>query len=145
MEQAQSYANHKRYVAGYHFVLPAVLLLATLGAARFLWQTIQWGYMRSFALTILLLAVAGWMEMWFIRVFPLKAQDRAIRAEEALRCYVLTGKPPDPRLRLGQLIALRFASDEEYPELARRAAEEGLRADAIKQAVRSWRADHHRA
>jgi uncharacterized protein DUF6526 len=145
MEQAQSYANHKRYVAGFHFVLPAVLLLATIGAGRFLWQTVHWGNGRTLAATIALLIVAGWMEMWYIRVFPLKAQDRAIRAEEALRCYHLTGKPPDPRLRLGQLIALRFASDEEYPELARRAAEEGLRADAIKQAVRSWRADHHRA
>lgn len=145
MEQEQSYANHKRYVAGYHYMLPAILLVATVGVGRFVWQTWQWGALRLISASLFLLVVACWQLMWYTRAFPLRAQDRAIRAEEALRAYLLTGKPLDPRLRLGQIVALRFASDEEYPELARRAAEEVLPADAIKQAVRSWRADRHRA
>lgn len=80
----------------------------------------------------------------FIRSFPIKAQDRAIRAEENLRHYVLTGKLLDSRLRIGQIIALRFASEEELPELAQRAASENLKADDIKKEIRNWRMDHHR-
>jgi hypothetical protein len=71
-------------------------------------------------------------------------QDRAIRAEEKLRYFVLTGKPLDSRLRMGQIIALRFASDEELPTLARRAAEESLTPAQIKQAIQHWRADLRR-
>jgi hypothetical protein len=86
-----------------------------------------------------------WLLYWYIRSFPLKAQDRAIRAEENLRHYVLTGKLLDSRLRISQVIALRFASDDEFVALAKKAAEEGLNNDAIKREIRTWRADHHRA
>jgi hypothetical protein len=51
----------------------------------------------------------------------------------------------DPRLTTRQIIGLRFAADEEFPELARRAAEENLSEDEIKRAVRSWRPDFYRA
>ena len=72
-------------------------------------------------------------------------QDRAIRAEESLRYYILSGKLPDKRLRMSQIIALRFASDEELIELAKRAVEEQLSSSAIKNAIRNWRADYYRA
>ncbi|HJW16351.1 MAG TPA: DUF6526 family protein, partial [Flavisolibacter sp.] len=78
------------------------------------------------------------------RVFALKAQDRAIRAEEGLRYFILTGKRLDPRLSLNQLIALRFASDEEMPSLAEKALEHGLSNDAIKKEIKIWKADWHR-
>ena len=78
------------------------------------------------------------------RGFALKAQDRAIRAEENLRHYVLTGKLLDKQLRMGQIIALRFASDEELPALAQKAAEENLSNKQIKAAIRNWRADTYR-
>ena len=141
----QSYASHKRYVTGYHYVLTLVLLLATAGAVAFFVRTLMWHFFRTFSATLLLIVVACWLLMWYERAFALKAQDRAIRAEEMIRAFILTGKPLDPRLRLGQIIALRFASDAEFPDLMRRAAEEGLRADDIKKAVKSWRADLHRA
>jgi hypothetical protein len=76
-----------------------------------------------------------------VRTFPLKAQDRAIRAEENLRHFALTGKLLDPRLTMKQIIGLRFACDAEFPELARKAAAEGLSMDAIKKSVKSWRSD----
>jgi hypothetical protein len=78
------------------------------------------------------------------RVFALKAQDRAIRAEETLRYFILTGKPLDHRLTLGQIIALRFASDEEMPALAEKAVTHGLSNDDIKKQIRVWRMDVHR-
>jgi hypothetical protein len=74
----------------------------------------------------------------------LKGQDRVIRAEEKLRHFILTGKPLDARLTTKQIIGLRFASDAEFPELARKAADENLSMDAIKKSVKNWRADHDR-
>jgi hypothetical protein len=80
----------------------------------------------------------------FVRTFPLKAQDRAIRAEEQLRHYVLTGKLLDSRLTIRQIVALRFASNEEFAALAQRAADQSLSPDAIKREVKQWRADLYR-
>jgi hypothetical protein len=144
-EPAQSYANHARIVPGFHYLLSAILVAALIGASVHFYRTLTWGQGRTQAATLLLLVVASALLGWYTRTFALKAQDRAIRAEEGLRHYLLTGKPLDPRLRVGQIIALRFASDEELPELARRACEEQLGNRAIKQAIRSWRPDHHRA
>jgi Family of unknown function (DUF6526) len=78
------------------------------------------------------------------RIFALKAQDRAIRAEESLRHYVLTGKLLDPRLTVRQVVALRFASDGEFVDLAARAVEKSLPPKEIKRAIKSWRADEYR-
>jgi hypothetical protein len=80
-----------------------------------------------------------------IRAFPLKVQDRAIRAEENLRYFSLTGKLLDNRLTVGQIVALRFASNEEFVELVDRAVNEKMSNKQIKQAIRNWKSDHHRA
>jgi len=82
--------------------------------------------------------------MWFIRTFALKAQDRAIRAEERLRYFILTGKPLPAELRFSQIIALRFASDAEYLELLDRTIKEQLSAKEIKAQIKNWKADYHR-
>jgi hypothetical protein len=144
MRQPQTYANHARYVPGFHFVLIGILLLAAVLGGTHFYRTLGWGQLRMQGAAVVLLVIACGLLAWYARSFALRAQDRAIRAEESLRHYLLTGKPIDPRLRLSQVIALRFASDEELPELARRAADEGLRPPDIKQAIRHWRADHHR-
>jgi hypothetical protein len=91
--------------------------------------------LTSFVLSVLL---------WYARIFALRAQDRAIRAEENFRHFILTGKPLDSRLRMSQIIALRFASDEEFVELAKKAAEEGMKMKEIKMAIKNWRPDYHR-
>jgi hypothetical protein len=82
---------------------------------------------------------------FFARTFALKAQDRAIRAEENFRHFLLTGKPFDARLTIRQIIGLRFASDEEFPSLAKKAAEEGISEDEIKKSIKNWRGDYYRA
>ncbi|HEX2683747.1 MAG TPA: DUF6526 family protein, partial [Ferruginibacter sp.] len=82
--------------------------------------------------------------MWFSRSFALKAQDRAIRAEENFRHYLATGKPHDSRLSIAQIIALRFAGDDEFVELSKRAAEQNMAPKEIKMAIKNWKGDHHR-
>jgi hypothetical protein len=47
-------------------------------------------------------------------------------------------------LTMKQYIALRFASNPELPELARRAIREKLDQKQIKQSIMSWRADDYR-
>ena len=111
------------------------LLFGSAGMALLLWISRQRPTRREIGLLIL---------FFIARVFPLKAQDRAIRAEENLRHYVLTGKLLDARLTPRQIIGLRFAADEEFVELAHKAAEENLSEDAIKKAIKNWRPDTYR-
>lgn len=143
----QDFANHRKFVPGYHFAAFGILivnflwslfrLLSGLPGVPFFDRLLQ----AAVAVALLLLA-------WYARVFPLKAQDRVIRLEETLRMERLL--PPDLRarvgeLRPGQLIALRFASDEELPELTRAVLEEKIAgSDEIKKRIRNWRADHFR-
>ena len=96
------------------------------------------------AALILLISLVLLIIYWYARRFALKAQDRAIRAEENFRHFILTGKPLDSRLRMSQIIALRFASDEEFPPLAKRAADEKLIAKEIKATIKNWKADYYR-
>ena len=140
----QSYKNHAQIVFLYHRVLTLVLLLILIGSMVNLNKS--WGDSTRFysASLIVALTVAAMLLFIFVRTFPLKAQDRAIRAEEQLRHYVLTGKLLDSRLTMRQIVALRFASDAEFVALAQRAADQSLSPDAIKRDVKQWRADTYR-
>jgi hypothetical protein len=140
----QNYANHKRFILGFHVVLFGMLVLTLIGSGVNLWKSIGDHQRLYSAALILVLTFAVLMLFFFARIFALKAQDRAIRAEENLRHYVLTGKLLDPRLGIRQIIGLRFASDAEFTVLASRAAGEGLDEDQIKRAVKNWRADTYR-
>jgi hypothetical protein len=140
----QNYKNHAQFVPLYHFVLTFVLLLTFIGSLVNLYQS--WGdHTRLYSASLIaVLCICCILIMIFARTFPLKAQDRAIRAEENLRHFAMTGKMLDPRLTIQQVIALRFGSDEEFVPLARRAADEGMTPDQIKRAVKNWRADLYR-
>jgi hypothetical protein len=140
----QNYANHRRTDPPFHFVLFPLIVLTMGGAIVNLFHS--WGdHARLYnASLILVLTFMVALVSGFCRMYALKAQDRAIRAEENLRHFALTGKLLDPRIGIRQVIALRFAPDEEFVALARRAAEEGLVPDAIKRAVKNWRADTYR-
>ena len=140
----QNYSNHRRFVAGFHFVLAGILLLCVVGALVQVYRAWLMHENRVVSVLILLLAVAGVQLFWFCRIFSLKAQDRAIRVEEQLRHFVLTGEMPDARLDTRQMVGLRFAGDEEFPALAKRAADEGMSETEIKKAVKSWRGDTYR-
>jgi hypothetical protein len=146
----QNYLNHRKFVPGFHFLTFGIL------AVNFLWSLYRLfrGYpaveIPLFDRVLgVLVAVALMGIAWYARVFPLAVQDRVIRNE--MHARLATVLPPDLRARIGELrrghlIALRFASDDELPELTRQVLEGRLtKGDDIKKAIRSWRADDLRA
>jgi len=141
----QTYATHRQLVPMYHVVTFFLLVAILIGSAVNLWRTIGSGASPYSASLILALTVAVFFVYVYSRVFALKAQDRAIRAEEQLRHYVLTGALLDRRLTVRQIVGLRFASDAEFVALAKRAAEDNMEPEAIKKAVKAWRPDRYRA
>jgi hypothetical protein len=142
--EEQSYAKHAQFVPLFHGGLFALVLIAIGGAAYNLFRALGRGYDRLDAALLLVLSLAAALLFYYVRTFPLKAQDRVIRTEENLRHFALTGKLLDPRLTLRQIIGLRFASDAEFVALAQRAADENLSPDAIKRAVKNWKIDPDR-
>lgn len=139
-DRVQTYASHRRYIPEWHFfALPVLIANAVLT----LWEFARHpGFEAGW---IALVAVALVIAIWTSRAMALRAQDRVIRLEERLRLDRLL--PPALResagkLTTSQLIALRFASDDEVEDLAQKiiAGELHTRAD-IKRAIRKWRPD----
>ncbi|MEO5684587.1 MAG: DUF6526 family protein [Chitinophagaceae bacterium] len=138
----QQRTNHLRYIPLWHLITSLAILVLLVGSIINLTHAAQ---ENIYADSLLVLASLILLSIfWYARWFALRAQDRAIRAEENLRHFALTGKLLDSRLRLGQIIALRFAADEEFVMLSKKAAEEGIRNIEIKKLISNWKADHHR-
>lgn len=139
----QNYANHRRFFPPYHFlVMPALIINLGVEVARLnKYQTLYHVWLVVFAVALILFALTA-------RVMALTAQNRVIRLEERLR---LTNLLPEgqraviSKLSAGQLIGLRFASDEEASDLAARCANGELKGSGdVKRAIQNWRADHLR-
>jgi hypothetical protein len=138
--QPQNFRNHARYVPVFHFAMLGII--AALLVLSFIYLFSGVSLPSVMFLLIAISSLIGWLK---IRRFPLAVQDRAIRAEENLRYFSITGKLFDSRLTLQQIIALRFAADDELVSLADRTVKENLSNRDIKAAIQTWRADHHRA
>lgn len=143
MPEQQNYSNHTRWYPLFHFVVQPLLALNFLShLIRFImepsWALLFWTLLSA---TLILLAIAA-------RLMALKAQDRLIRLEETLRYREVLSPEMAARakaLTLGQIIALRFASDEELPALVERTLNGAFaRTRDIKKAIKNWRADHVR-
>ena len=139
----QNYQNHARLVKGYHGVLFILLLAGLIGSIVNLTYSFDTENLYSASLVVLLFII-GFIITAFVRLFPLKAQDRAIRAEENLRHFVITGKILPANLSVPQIIALRFAPDEEFISLTEKASLENLSPKQIKSNIKNWKADHYR-
>jgi hypothetical protein len=138
----QSFANHTRFDPPFHFfLLPLGLVAIILSVIRII-------HRPTLASTLLLILAIGFVMIAAkTRGYSLRVQDRVIRLEERLRLAMLM--PEAGRARIGeltesQLIALRFASDDELPGLAMRALNEGLTSKQIKKSIESWRGDYFR-
>jgi len=142
-ERIQTYASHRRYIPEFHFFVLPVLIANVIATVVALVR-----HPAFVTVWAVLVATALALGIWTARVMALRAQDRIIRLEERTRLDRLL--PADLRVRAGelstsQLIALRFAPDDEVPELVRRALDGELaRQGDIKRAIRNWRADHLR-
>lgn len=142
--KTQNYSNHRRMILLYHGLLFLMILLSLIGSSINLAKS--WGDPTRFYSAALLVVAFVCFALLFIftRMFALRAQDRAIRAEENLRHFVMTGKLLDSRLTVRQIVGLRFAGDDEFLALAKRAVDENLSEEDIKKAIKNWRADTYR-
>jgi len=139
----QSFEHHARYLTGFHFVCGPILLVNLVWAGYHLIR-------EPSGATIMaaLVAFALAQLFYYCREQPLAIQNRIIRLEERLRLQRLLPEPLQARIgdfTLRQLIALRFSSDAELPDLARRVLDEKIESQTeIKRLIRQWRPDYLR-
>ncbi|HEY6442785.1 MAG TPA: DUF6526 family protein [Candidatus Acidoferrales bacterium] len=144
MSEVQNFKNHAKFVPAFHFFVAPVFLL------NIVWSIVR--VVRSFSfgtIVSLLVAIALFVLALTARIFALTVQDRVIRMEMRLRMQQTLPADLTPRIpefTVGQLVALRFASDAELPDLARKVLQEELtERKAIKAMVRNWQPDNLRA
>lgn len=139
----QNFSNHTKWVPLYHFVGTPVAVALFVWNLRHVFKepTTESGLLLLSSIAILILIA-------LVRLFPLKVQDRLIRLEEQLRLMRLL--PADMQSRIGeftehQLVAMRFASDAELPDLARKVLNEKITSrKEVKQQIKNWRPDTFR-
>ena len=144
--EKQNYKNHIRYYTQHHFVFyPVVIFLfsfciyeaSACHEHKLLWIVL--------AATI---GVIGWLSFIVRQHYALGNQNRIVRLEVRFRYYRLTQKnfeEIEQQLTLSQILAIRFASDEELVALIDRAIKEKLSADEIKRSIKNWIPDYMRA
>ena len=139
----QSYENHVRRepLVVMASVLAAIaLILAIIGIAL--------NNTRVEGSALIVLSLSAILLCGVARSYAVKVQDRVIRLEMQLRLAKIL--PDDlkariPELTLAQLIALRFASDGELPDLTRKVLDEKIKTrDSIKKLIQNWQADWQR-
>ena len=143
-ERVQSAKSHTRILPPFHFFVIPVLLVNLGNTIRYFWidRTLHDGFQIVMAAALLLLAFLS-------RIQAVTVQDRLIRLEMRLRLQGIL--PPDLQQSIDtltprQLVALRFASDEEMAELVRDVLAGKLPASKdIKGRIKSWQADWLRA
>jgi hypothetical protein len=138
----QNLANHAKFDEPYHFFLAPVAAFALLLGVYRAWKNPSFD-----SACAALFGAALFVAVYRLRTYPLKVQDRLIRLEERLRLSELLPERLRPRIgefTESQLVALRFASDAELPELAEKTLAGNLPNKQIKGLIRDWRADYFR-
>lgn len=144
MPATQNFENHAKFVPAYHLGAFGIFVI------NFVWCLYQVIHAPSAQTAISLLLSIGFLLLFFFaRIFALTVQDRVIRLEMRLRMQQVLPVDLRPRIAefsVGQLVALRFASDQELPELAKKVLDEKMEdRKAIKKLVKSWQPDFLRA
>jgi hypothetical protein len=143
-EPAQSYKNHAKFVPAFHFVAVPLLMVNLVWAVRRATEAPSADTVIAATTAVALIIVA-----FLTRLFALKVQDRVIRLEMRMRLRELLPIGLHPRIgdfTTGQLVALRFASDAELPELAQVVLRDHItNKKTIKLMIKEWQADHQRA
>jgi hypothetical protein len=140
----QTVKNHARFQPLHHFILmPIISVLLVMSVLHALNGESDLRTKWVFLLGAFGLFVVGILS----RVNALKTQDRIIRLEMRQRYFELTGtslSAKEKQLKMGQIIALRFAGDAELIPLIERTIAEKLSSKEIKLAVTDWQADYYR-
>lgn len=143
--QKQNASNHVRYYPAHHFIFYPLLLIAIfVSVYKYITQPGQQDIWLALSGAFLF---TGWLSFMMRQHYALGNQDRLVRLELRFRYFLITGKRLEPielKLRLPQLAALRFASDEELPGLVDRAIQENLSPRQIKNAIVHWLPDNMR-
>lgn len=139
----QTYSNHVRYYFPHHFIFyPLILVGFSVSVVYYCSQkNLVWLFVA------LLFIIIGVLSFMLRQHYALTLQDRIIAQEVRFRYFTLTGQRFEvfeERLSLDQVLALRFASDEELPALVEKALAENLSPQSIKQSIIHWRADYMR-
>jgi hypothetical protein len=137
----QNYATHGHHPIPTYIatVFALVAMITSIGAWLFGWLTIHVSLISlSFAVAVLVA---------MSRTYITKLQDRIIMLEMKVRCAELL--PPGKAALLSklspkQVVALRFASDEELGALLEQSISGNLPPKVIKQSIKNWRPDYHR-
>ena len=145
--KTQNFKNHGtlNYLNRLGISFYCLSILLAIGTFANFFRAIQLQNGRITAGLWVLTSIVIVLGYFLYRSYSLKAQDRAIRAEENLRHFVLCGKLLPAQLSIHQIVALRFAPDEEFIALSEQAVKNNLSNKEIKLAVKNWRADYHRA
>jgi hypothetical protein len=145
MPTPQNLKNHHRYDPPFHFFIAPLLLLNLIVS---IYLTVHdWPRYEHTHLWWIVMSLVFFMMAGVSRSETLRAQDRIIRLEERLRLHALL--PAEERAHINdlstkQLIALRFASDDELPALFRKTLTQNLEPKAIKKSIVNWRPDYER-
>ena len=140
----QNVKNHTRWAPLHHFLVYPAILALIFGSCIYLYKAVRWGGGLYSPTLILLASIILLLLAFTARSFALKAQDRAIKVEVDLRYFAITGKLMDYNLTIKQIVALRFAPNNELMELAQEAVKKQMSPSEIKNAIKNWKADHHR-
>lgn len=145
MKKAQNFKNHTRYFPFHHFFLFPLTL------TYFIWTIIDLDFSSTSAtsesIKSLILALVILNLPFLSRIYALKNQNRIIFAEMRARYAELTGKPfkeIESKLSGSQIIALRFASDEELLPLIEESISKELSSKEIKMKIKDWQGDYRR-
>ena len=137
----QSYENHTHRpvpsAIAALFTMTALVLM--IGYLFFGWQTRDWAILAVIGSLFVLGAIS--------RLYTVNLQDRIIMLETKVRCAEVLPAGQDAnlaKLSKKQIVALRFASDEELGALLERAVRENLSPKDIKASIKTWRPDWHR-
>lgn len=140
----QTFANHAKTDPKYHWFLMPIFVIDVVWA---LWRLVMAPYELTYRIWSVVVAAALLVLVLTVRLYSLKVQDRVIRLEERLRMMSILPNELKPRiweLKEPQLIALRFASDEELAGLVEKTLATNLDPKSIKRSIQVWRPDYFR-
>ena len=144
MAAEQTYKTHRRYIPLFHFFVEPVLILNVVAQLFYFYR-----YRTLYEAWMVVIATALAVFVFIVRYMVARVQDRVIRLEERMRLASVVPAEMHGRindLTMRQLVALRFASDEELPDLAVRCLNGELKGgEQIKKEIKTWRPDNARA